>query len=224
MITLSVPIEVGFTYTWFKDGEALTVSDPSSIEVTEIGTYYVTFDGFGCQINVPEVEIVEFDDSVLEVTPSTTTVLTPGETVTISASGADSYEWYDESGNLLSTTESLDVNTLGTYTLIGRVDDCLVEKTIEVVEDDGLMIIPNIITPFNGDGVNDTWQLPNRFAYQPEVRVIIYNSNGNVVVNTTDYQNDWPQDNNLKDGMLFYFKVIKDDNNLIKAGTISILK
>ncbi|MFD0994095.1 T9SS type B sorting domain-containing protein [Tenacibaculum geojense] len=224
MITLSVPIESGFTYTWFKDGEALTVSDPSSIEVTEIGIYYVSFDGYGCQINVPEVEIVEFDDSVLEVSPSTTTVLTPGETVTISATGADSYEWYDEAGNLLSTTESLDVNTLGTYTLIGRVDDCLVKKTIEVVEDDGLMIIPNIITPFNGDGVNDTWQLPNRFAYQPEVRVIIYNSNGNVVVNTTDYQNDWPQDNNLKDGMLFYFKVIKDNNNIIKAGTISILK
>ena len=220
---LSIDDFPGYTYTWFKDGVAMTVSDPLNVEVSEIGTYSVTLDGFGCQINVTEVEVVEFDDTVLEVSPSTNAVLPAGGTITLTASGADSYEWYDQAGNLLSTNETLDVGNLGTYTVIGTVGGCNAQREVNVVEDDGMLIIPNIITPFNGDGVNDRWELPNRFAFQPNVQIIIFNSRGEQVLNTTDYQNNWPQDNNLKDGMLFYFKVIKD-NNLVKAGTISVLQ
>lgn len=220
---LSIDDFPGYTYTWFKDGIAMTVSDPLNVEVSEIGTYNVTLDGFGCQINVTEVEVVEFDDTVLEVSPSTNAVLPAGGTITLTASGADSYEWYDQAGNLLSTNETLDVGNLGTYTVIGTVGGCNAQREVNVVEDDGMLIIPNIITPFNGDGVNDRWELPNRFAFQPNVQIIIFNSRGEQVLNTTDYQNNWPQDNNLKDGMLFYFKVIKD-NNLVKAGTISVLQ
>ncbi|TYP97072.1 CHU domain-containing protein [Tenacibaculum adriaticum] len=222
-IDLSVAIEPGFTYTWYKDDVEITVTDPSTIEVSEIGEYYVTFEGFGCLNTVPSVEIVEFDASVLEVSPSTTAILTPGETTTLTASGADSYEWYNEAGTLLSTNEQLEVNRLGNYTLIGTVGNCTVEKIIQVVEDDGKLMIPNVLSPFNGDGVNDTWELPNRLAFQPNVTVIIYNSRGKEVLNTTDYQNNWPEDNNLKDGAIFYFKVIKD-NSLVKAGTISVLE
>ena len=43
------------------------------------------------------------------------------------------------------------------------------------------------------------------------------------MLNTMDYQNNWPEDNNIRSGMLFYFKVIQE-NNLIKAGTISVLE
>ena len=222
-IFLSITDFTGYTYTWFQDGVPITVPDPLSIEVSEIGTYSVTLDGFGCQINVAEVEIVEFDDTVLEVSPSTNAVLPVGGSVTLEASGADSYEWYDEAGNLLSTNETLDVSTLGTYTVVGTVGGCTAQREVNVVEDDGKLVIPNIITPFNGDGINDTWELPNRFAFQTNVQVIIFNSKGEEVLNTNDYQNNWPENNNLKDGMLFYFKVIRE-NNLIKAGTISILQ
>jgi hypothetical protein len=222
-IFLTIDDFPGYTYTWFQDGAAMTVTDPLNVEVTEIGTYSVTLDGFGCQINITEIEIVEFDDTVLEVSPSTNAVLPTGGTITLTASGADSYEWYDAAGNLLSTNETLDVGILGTYTVIGTVGGCNAQRDVNVIEDDGMLIIPNIITPFNGDGVNDRWELPNRFAFQPNVQVIIFNSRGEQVLNTTDYQNNWPEDNNLKDGMLFYFKVIKD-NSLVKAGTISVLQ
>ncbi len=222
-LSLSAPMEPGFTYKWFKDDVEIVVADPSSIEVTEIGVYYVTYEGFGCQVNTAEVNVIEFDDTILEVSPSTNPVLPQGETITLTASGADSYEWYDAAGNLLSTNETLDVNLLGTYTVVASVGSCTTQQEINVVEDDGKLIIPNIITPFNGDGVNDTWELPNRFAFQTNVQVIIFNSRGEEVLNTTDYQNNWPLDNNLKDGMLFYFKLIKD-SNLVKAGTISVLQ
>ena len=123
----------------------------------------------------------------------------------------------------MSTNETLDVSTLGTYTVVGTVGGCTAQREVNVVEDDGKLVIPNIITPFNGDGINDTWELPNRFAFQTNVQILIFNSKGEEVLNTTDYQNNWPEDNNLRDGMLFYFKVIRE-NNLIKAGTISILQ
>lgn len=223
VINLSIDNVAGFTYTWFKDGIEMTVTDTSSVDVDEVGVYSVTFEGFGCLNSVAEVNIVEFDDTVLEVTPSTTAILTPGETVLLEATGADAYEWYNEDGTLLSTTESLEVIEIGVYTLIGTVGGCQAEREINVVEDDGLFIIPNVLTPFNGDGINDTWELPNRFAFQTNVQVVIYNSKGEEILNTTDYQNNWPEDNNLRDGMLFYFKVIKDDA-LVKAGTISVLQ
>ncbi|SNR16330.1 T9SS type B sorting domain-containing protein [Tenacibaculum jejuense] len=222
-ITFNLNIVSGFTYRWFKDGVELVVADPSTLVIDEIGVYSVTYEGFGCLNNVAEINVVEFDESVLEVSPSSTAVLEPGETITLEASGADSYEWFNEAGTLLSSNETLDVNTLGTFTVFGTVGGCRAQRDINVVEDDGKLVIPNIITPFNSDGVNDTWELPNRFAFQDNVQVIIYNSRGKEVLNTTDYQNDWPVNNNLKDGMLFYFRVIRD-NNIIKSGTISILQ
>ncbi len=222
-ITFNLDVVSGFTYKWFKDGTEFTVADPSNVEINEVGVYNVTFEGFGCLNDIPQIEVLEFDASVLEVTPSSTALLTPGEVVRFEATGADSYEWYNEGGDLLSSNETLEIDILGTYTLVGLVDTCRAEIEVNVVEDDGKLIIPNILTPFNADGLNDTWELPNRLAFQTDVQVIIYNSRGKEVLNTTDYQNNWPIDNNLKDGMLFYFKVIKSDN-LIKAGTISILQ
>ncbi len=222
-ITFNLDLVPGFIYKWFKDGTEFTVADSGNVEITEVGVYNVTFEGFGCLNNVEQIEVIEFDATVLEVSPSSTAVLTPGEIVRFEATGADSYEWYNEAGDLLSSNEILEIDVLGTYTLVGSVDTCRAEIEVNVVEDDGKLIIPNIITPFNEDGANDTWELPNRFAFQTDVQVIIYNSRGKEVLNTTDYQNNWPVDNNLKDGMLFYFKIIKSDN-LIKAGTISILQ
>lgn len=221
-ITLSVDIINDFTYKWYKETEELTVADVSNVVVTEIGTYKVTYEGFGCLKEI-EVVIEEFDDSVVEISPSTTVVVEIGDIATATATGADFYEWYNEEGSLVSSSDVLETDVIGTYTLIAKVGECAVEKKIEVVEDDGNIIIPNILTPFNGDGVNDTWKLPNKYSYQNGVQVIIYNSEGKELLNTTDYQNNWPEDNNLKDGMLFYFKVIKEDT-LVKAGTISVLK
>ncbi len=221
-ITFNLNIVPGFTYIWFKDGTEFAVSTDTLI-IDEVGVYSANFEGFGCVNSMPEIEVVEFDDTVLKVNPPDTAVLSPGETVILEASGADSYQWLDEAGNVLSTNETVTINILGVYTLVGTVGTCKSERKINVVEDDGKLIIPNILTPFNGDDINDTWKLPNRFSFQNNVQVIIYNSRGEEVLNTTNYQNDWSINNNLKDGMLFYFKIIKD-NNLIKAGTISILQ
>lgn len=215
------PLVDGFTYEWFK-GEDKLDNLKSNLDITEADLYKVKVSGFGCEREI-SLEVKQFDENAVTITPSEVAVLSSDGTVEITADGADSYEWFNEKGDRVSLTNVYEASNIGTYTLIAKVKECSVEKKVKVVLDDGSFVIPNILTPFTRDGVNDTWQLPNKFAFQPEVQVLIYDSRGKEVLNTKDYQNNWPEDNNLKDGMLFYFKVIKE-NTLIKAGTISVLK
>ncbi|WP_233901589.1 T9SS type B sorting domain-containing protein, partial [Tenacibaculum piscium] len=166
------------------------------------------------------------DDSAITVTPSEKIVLPEGEEVVVTASGAESYKWYKGTGenqnnaNLLGTTENLSVNTLGFYTVIATVGSCSVQKTIEAIEQDNQQVVPNVITP-NGDGKNDSWKISNRYAFQEEITVELYDSTGKLIVKTTDYKNDWPLED-LGNQVIFYYKIIRD-NQIIKAGTISVL-
>lgn len=221
-IFLSVKKIEGYTYEWFKDDVAYDVLEPNKIEVSEKGIYKVVLNGFECS-NSFEVEIKEFDDSVVEITPSSKVTLKIGEKAIATATGADSYEWFDEDDNLLSSTETLEVIKLGEYKLIAKVGECSVVKVIEVIEEDGKIIIPNIISPYNADGINDKWELPNRFSFKPNVRVIIYNVAGKEIFNTKDYQNNWPENNNEIKDVFFYFRIFKE-NSIIKSGTISVLE
>ncbi|CAM1346719.1 T9SS type B sorting domain-containing protein [Tenacibaculum crassostreae] len=214
----------GYTYQWIKDGtDDVTPADPRTLEVTEVGEYVLKYSGFGCDNELAPIVVVPFDDSAVTVTPSEVVVLEAGGSEIVIASGGESYEWYqgeDTSGALLSTTEQLTVTSLGFYTVFAKVGDCSVVKTIEVVEPDGQIIVPNIVSP-NQDGFNDTWKLSNSYAYQPNVEVILYDSNGKEILKTTDYKNDWPTQN-LGNQKIFYYKIVKDEK-LMKAGTISVI-
>lgn len=214
----------GYTYQWIKDGtDDVTPIDPQNLIVTEVGEYVLKYSGYGCDNELAPIEVILFDDSAVTITPSEIVVMEDGGNATITASGGESYEWYqgeDISGALLSTTEELTVNSLGFYTVAVKVGDCSVIRTVEVVEPDGQIIVPNIVSP-NQDGANDTWKLSNSYAYQPNVEVILYNSSGKEILKTTDYKNDWPMES-LGNQKIFYYKIIKDDK-LIKAGTISVI-
>ncbi|WP_428742793.1 gliding motility-associated C-terminal domain-containing protein [Tenacibaculum sp.] len=214
----------GYTYQWIKDGiQDVTPADPQTLVVTEVGEYVLKYSGFGCNSELNPIVVVPFDDSAVTITPSEIVVMEAGSSATVVAAGGETYEWYegeDNSGALLSTTEELIVTTLGFYTVYVKVGSCTVQRTIEVVEPDGQIIVPNIVSP-NQDGINDTWKLSNSYAYQPSVQVILYNSNGKEILNTTDYKNDWPMES-LGNQKIFYYKIIKDDK-LMKAGTISVL-
>lgn len=214
----------GYTYEWYKDGAATPfATNVDFIDVTEVGSYTLKFFDANCSKTLDPIEVVPFDESVVEVTPSEIVVLQVGQTVTVTASGAESYVWYQgdgTTGTILSTNETLDVSAFGFYTVVATVGSCTVTKRIEAVEQDDQLIVPNIVSP-NGDGINDTWQITNRLAFQPTVDIIIFNANGKEVFKTTDYQNDWPQEN-LGNQKVFYYKIIREDV-LVKAGTISVL-
>lgn len=217
-------VVAGYTYQWIKDGtDDVTPANPENLIVTEVGEYVLKYSGFGCDNELDPIDVVMFDDSAVTITPSEIVVMEEGSSATITAAGGESYEWYEgenTSGALLSTTEELTVTTLGFYTVSVKVGACSVTRTVEVVEPDGQIIVPNIVSP-NQDGANDTWKLSNSYAYQPNVEVILYNSGGKEILKTTDYKNDWPMES-LGNQKIFYYKIIKDDK-LIKAGTISVI-
>jgi gliding motility-associated-like protein len=68
--------------------------------------------------------------------------------------------------------------------------------------------IPNVITPGNADGKNDTFEIRgiDRFA---QSSLTILNRNGDHVFVSEDYQNDW-EAQGLNAGSYFYVLVITD--------------
>lgn len=222
--TIEGGLEPNHTYEWFKDSDATPIAtNVIDIVVDEVGEYTLKITGPGCEKKIDPIGVVLFDDSVVTVTPSEIVVLNQSGTVTVTADGAESYVWHlgeGTSGAILSTNETLNVSNLGFYTVVATVGNCAVEKTIEVVEQDDQVIVPNVVTP-NGDGKNDTWKISNRYAFQPSVTIIIYNSEGKELINSTDYKNDWPIED-VNNQRVFYYKIIRDDKTL-KAGTISVL-
>ncbi|MEX6625531.1 T9SS type B sorting domain-containing protein [Tenacibaculum salmonis] len=214
----------GYTYEWFKDADTVPVAtNVTDFEVLEVGTYLLKMTGFGCEKIIETIDVVLFDASAIVVTPSEKVVLVEGEIETITASGAESYLWYEgesASGMPLATSETLDVSEIGFYTVVATVGSCGVEKVIEVIEQDDQVVVPNVVTP-NGDAINDTWKISNKYAFQPTVVIELYNSNGKEILKTSNYQNDWPLES-LGSQRVFYYKIIKEEV-LIKAGTISVL-
>jgi len=214
----------GYTYQWIKDGtEDVTPANPQNLTVTEVGEYVLRYSGFGCDNELAPINVVPFDDSAVTITPSEIVVMEEGSSEVVVAAGGESYEWYlgeSVSGTPLSTTEQLTVTSLGFYTVLVKVGNCSVVRTIEVVEPDDQVIVPNTLTP-NGDGKNDTWKISNKYAFQPLVTIMLYNANGKEILKTTEYRNDWPTED-LGNQKVFYYKIIREDK-LIKAGTISVL-
>jgi gliding motility-associated-like protein/uncharacterized repeat protein (TIGR01451 family) len=66
--------------------------------------------------------------------------------------------------------------------------------------------IPNVFTP-NGDGKNDTFEIPELSIF-PENEITIINRWGNVVFQKKGYHNDWAGDG-LNEGTYFYVLKVK---------------
>jgi len=82
--------------------------------------------------------------------------------------------------------------------------------------------IPNVFTP-NGDGVNDTFTIPQLPNY-PNNEIIIFNRWGNSVYQKTGYLNDWTGEG-LNEGTYFYIlKVRVLDKVEVYKGYITLLR
>ncbi len=78
--------------------------------------------------------------------------------------------------------------------------------------------IPNIITP-NYDGVNDVFIIENL----PEgVELYIYNRWGNLIFETSNYNNQWQPTSNITDGVYYY--LVKLPNGESRTGFFTIAR
>ncbi|QKJ28987.1 gliding motility-associated C-terminal domain-containing protein [Mucilaginibacter mali] len=98
-------------------------------------------------------------------------------------------------------------------------DGCTAEADILVKV---TIMVPNTFTP-NGDGVNDTWKIP-QLIYYPDCKLKVYNRTGGLVFQSAGYAKSWDGTSNghpLPAGAYYY--VIEVDKTIV-SGYITIIR
>ncbi|MDH7912340.1 gliding motility-associated C-terminal domain-containing protein [Winogradskyella sp. SYSU M77433] len=223
----------GNSYQWYKDGAIIPDAISQMYQTSESGTYSVQVDLGDCSasgsidlvselfessINVPEInEMFEDETLFVEVTSTAT---------------APIYEWYLEGSLIPSATEATyEATDFGTYSVvITETVGCEASVEYEFIIEEALDLfpdvekIPNMISP-NGDTINDTWVIPQQYVSGTDTEVIIMTNQGKIVLQTNDYQNNWPEnDLNLTSVNQVYYYIITTSNNQTKKGSITVVK
>ncbi|MDC6365170.1 MULTISPECIES: gliding motility-associated C-terminal domain-containing protein [Flavobacteriaceae] len=222
-IVLSSSIDLANeSFEWLKDGEVVDNSS-TSLTANEVGIYKLVITTNDCPLTSNEITVRAFDESLLVLDKSNDLIIIEGETETITASGTESYEWFDSANNLMGTQDSYAFQEEGEYLLVANFGNCTISKVITVTFRD-TFAIPNVIT-VNGDGINDLWILPNTYSRSNEILVTIYDERGKEVFSQTNYENNWPQSTTSfnKPSLIFYYKITKGGSSL-KQGTITVIR
>lgn len=212
-----------YSYKWYKVGTTLSISNSQSYSTSAEGDYYLKIGYINCEVTSNTLTIKKAVPDLLLTTGYDSNIqIVEGETIIITASGADSYVWA-VAGQSNVTTPSLTISQPGTISLIGTFGSCTVEKILTVVANkkNSNLFIPNAITP-NNDGSNDSWIIPEEFAYKDDIEVVIFTSRQQILFQSKNYSNNWP-DTPVPENSVYYYKILKD-SSILEKGTISILK
>ncbi len=231
MTTLSTM--AGVSYQWFKNGTAIAgatnqlyqtnVSGIFSVKVdlgscSASGSINLASEGFESSINVSGQNMMDSGETLIATV--TTTALNP------------KFEW-SLNGIIISgaTTATYEATAFGAYkVIVTQTSGCKVSeeftfsigKTIEPFPE--VDKIPNLISP-NGDGINDTWVIPTKYVSGTQTEVIIMNNQGKVVVQTTAYMNNWPQNQlDLSSINQVFYYIITTQDRQTKKGSITVVK
>lgn len=156
------------TFTWYLNGNILQDENENSLVITQTGTYTVV---------VETAEGCTGTDTIV-ITPGEAPVIT-GITVGIdyiiveAAGGAAPYE-YSITGYAWQSSNQFNNLQPGIHTVYVRTaEGCIASEQFAIFQ------IPTMFTP-NGDGINDTWNIPGLEIY-PGSSVVIYDRSGRLV-------------------------------------------
>jgi hypothetical protein len=219
--TLEAAQNANYSYAWFRNNTAISGANTYRYEVTEEGSYTCEITAFGCTSRSISTAITLIRETDIVIAPANQVRVAPNGSVTFTATGGLSYEWFNDIGVLLSSTNNLVASSPGRYTLISQSGACSFTSEVEVVEEVS-GIIPNVVTQ-NGDGINESWVLPSSYT-SASIEISIFSEDGNRVLQTNNYQGNWPESNAYQRNNSIFYYVIKENNKILKRGTITILK
>jgi CHU_C Type IX secretion signal domain len=206
-ILLSVSQPVTAVYTW-NDG---TIGLMKSVDTP--GLYWVKVKD-KCGFDYDSIQVKEIKPLSLDLGGDKS--ICKGEILKLNAStpGASSYLWHDGS-------ELPEIDVIESKSYVVKVsNDCesIVDSVHIRVVDVNSLLIPNVVTA-NGDGKNDSFQLPDELQ---GIQLSVYNRWGQNVFSTEYYYNLWGGEN-LASGV-YYFLLrggcIKED----KKGYVHLIK
>lgn len=221
--------EKGNSYQWYKDNSLLTGETNQTYATNQPGNYAVVVNFGGCESKATTALKAIGIKGIID---STSPIIIPkggDKTVTVTTDVSNAvFSWFKE-GVLLpnATTNYLHISEEGNYKVKCTHPSCPVFDEISFVTklsiDPNSTAIPNIISP-NNDGINDTWQLPQQYTSGNDVEVVIVSPNGDEVVRTKEYLNNWPDNSTSQIKYpIYYYSITSPDKAKIK-GSITVVK
>lgn len=223
--TTTLEASGGSSYQW-SNGEA-TSTIVVSPEVETVYTVDITAGTCSQSLSIT----VEAPSDQPDFSLPDTFFVAANENLSISGpAGYLSYDWAPGNQILDSTVQLIVFNGTESQTITMTAthsDGCFIQETFLVVVVD--LVVPNGISP-NGDHLNDALVIPGIENYNG-TSVVIWNRWGEIVYESSDYQNDWK--GTCESGLCFdggtqvpdgtYFYVV-DVGGVQKEGYITILR
>lgn len=223
--------QTGNSYKWYKNNVLISGANSNTYTTNEEGLYSVNVD-FGSCISTATINLqkIKFTSSL---NISDTYTLSEGETKNVIATTDalnPSYRWYlDDVAITGATAANLNINEIGNYkVIISQNSGCISFNemlfTINSFIDSNAVTIPNLISP-NGDGINDTWVIPQKYTGGTDTEIILMSSTGELVFKTNNYLNNWPENLlTFKNINPVYYYIINPKNGEAKKGSITVVK
>ncbi|WP_330443465.1 gliding motility-associated C-terminal domain-containing protein [Flavobacterium sp. C4GT6] len=132
----SVLQDPGYTYKWFKDDIEIPGETGSVYTATEGGVYHLVLTSNGCEFESNAITL-DSNDFTLDIDPSVTTSIIPGETLTLTAitdANSPTVQWYKD--NVLIAGETgltLNITEPGEYRVsVSQTSPCSITKEATV--------------------------------------------------------------------------------------------
>ena len=216
----------GLTYRWFPaEGlSATNISNPVASPSRSI-VYTVVASNGVCE-NTAEVEVVVLKNP--SASAGADKIILQGDSVVLDGvvqGGALTVNWTPAEGlsdsripNPVATPVKDMLYTITVSSICGVVTDQVFVRVYQTIK------APNAFSP-NGDGTNDTWEIPAITSYErPTVKVM--NRYGDRLFESTGYDKPWDGKHNGKDlpTGVYYFIIRLNDELKVQTGSVTILR